>query len=301
MLGEPDVQPRPPLVSPRLAYLAATALDRELLSEGQVCDMLAIDRLDLKDVLEPFEPGEAGSRCRSMPDPTGSPGLVLDTNVCINLLATEAVAALLGALAIPCLVPAPVLAEVTRDPVTRAALPDAGHPLRGHAPLLAVVDLTDREVDLFLDLVGAPAPDALGDGEAAAIAVAVHRGLDIALDDRKARRIIRDRFPQLRTFWTVDLLRAPSVVASARRRARRRPVRQGAAARPHARAQGLTARPRLDTRPPRGIPARMTDPAPPPPSCPACPPSRTATTSSCRTCGACCTTAAAAFPARPRR
>ncbi len=148
-----------------------------------------------------------------MPDPAGSPGLVLDANVCINLLATEAVADLLGALAVPCHVPAQVLGEVTRDPVTRVALPDAGHPLRGHAPALRIAALTADEVDLFLDLVGAPAPDALGDGEAAAIAVAVHRGLDIAVDDRKARRIVRDRFPALRPFWTVDLLRAPRVVA----------------------------------------------------------------------------------------
>lgn len=149
-----------------------------------------------------------------MPDPAGGPGLVLDTNICINLLATEAVADVLSALAVPCLIPAPVLGEVTRDPVTRAALPDFSHPLRRHAPLLTVVDLAGAEVALFLDLVGAPAPDALGDGEAAAIAVAVHRGLDIALDDRKARRIIRDRFPTLRPFWTVDLLRAPSVTAA---------------------------------------------------------------------------------------
>ena len=147
-----------------------------------------------------------------MPDPTGSPGLVLDTNICTNLLATEAVADLLGALAIPALIPAPVLGEVTRDPVTRASLPDTGHPLRLHAPLLTIVGLAAAEIALLLDLVGAPAPNALGDGEAAAIAVAVHRGLDIALDDRKARRIIRDRFPTLRTFWTVDLLRAPSVL-----------------------------------------------------------------------------------------
>ena len=56
-----------------------------------------------------------------MPDPAGSSGLVLDANVCINLLATEAVADCLGGLAIPCFVPGQVLAEVTRDPVTRNA------------------------------------------------------------------------------------------------------------------------------------------------------------------------------------
>ncbi len=59
VLGQPDAQPRPPLVSPRLAYLASTALNRELLSEGQVCDLLAVDRLDLKDALMPFEAGES--------------------------------------------------------------------------------------------------------------------------------------------------------------------------------------------------------------------------------------------------
>ena len=58
ILGDTSAQPRPPLVSPRLAYLASSALDRELLSEGQVCDLLAIDRLDLKDALAPFEVGE---------------------------------------------------------------------------------------------------------------------------------------------------------------------------------------------------------------------------------------------------
>ena len=149
-----------------------------------------------------------------MPDPTGSPGLVLDANACIDVLATGAVADLLGALAASCLISEQVLAEVTRDPVTRGALPDPGHPLREHAPTLSIAALTADEIILFLDLVGMPAPDGLGDGEASAIAVAVHRGLGIALDDRKARRIIRDRFPTLRTFWTVDLLRAPSVVAA---------------------------------------------------------------------------------------
>jgi hypothetical protein len=60
--------------------------------------------------------------------------------------------------------------------------------------------------------VGAPAGDALGDGEAAAIAVAVSRGLDLVIDDRKARRIVRERFDQVRTYWTVDVLRAHRVV-----------------------------------------------------------------------------------------
>lgn len=61
VLGEVSVQPKPPLVPPRLAYLASIALDRELLSEGQLCDLLAIDRRELRDALAPFEAEEVVS------------------------------------------------------------------------------------------------------------------------------------------------------------------------------------------------------------------------------------------------
>lgn len=55
VVNETSTQIKPPVVSPRLAYLAATALERELLSEGQACDLLAIDRLELKEALLPFD------------------------------------------------------------------------------------------------------------------------------------------------------------------------------------------------------------------------------------------------------
>ena len=147
-----------------------------------------------------------------MPDPAGSRGLVFDTNVWINLLATEALDEVLDALAVPCLTPEQVIAETTRHPVTRIALSPDDHPLRGLGSRIEILTLKGAEVRLFLDIVAAPAPDGLGDGEAAVIAAAATRGLDVALDDRKARRIIRERFPPMRAFWTVDLLRAPSVV-----------------------------------------------------------------------------------------
>jgi len=57
-IGEVSVQPKPPLIPPRLAYLASIALDRELLSEGQLCDLLAVDRLELREALKPFEAEE---------------------------------------------------------------------------------------------------------------------------------------------------------------------------------------------------------------------------------------------------
>src|SRR5208337_846312 len=55
VLGEPRKQPKPPLVPTRLAYLAAVALDNEALSEGQLCDLLAVDRAELREALLPFE------------------------------------------------------------------------------------------------------------------------------------------------------------------------------------------------------------------------------------------------------
>lgn len=149
-----------------------------------------------------------------MPDPAESVGLVLDTSVWINLLATEAMEAILGALAVPCYAPEQVVMEVRRHPATGAAFSTESHPLRQMAPGVSILSLEGKELDLFLEIVGAPSGDALGDGEAAAIVVAAWRGLDLIVDDRKARRILRERFSQLRIYWTVDLLRASSVVAA---------------------------------------------------------------------------------------
>ena len=153
-----------------------------------------------------------------MPDPAESVGLVLDTSVLINLLATGAMEAILGALAVPCHAPEQVITEVRRHPATGVVFPADSHPLREMSSMLSILSLERAELDLFLEIVGAPVGDALGDGEAAAIAVAVSRGLDLAIDDRKARRILRERFSQVRIYWTVDLLRAGPVVTVLGRR-----------------------------------------------------------------------------------
>jgi Zn-dependent peptidase ImmA (M78 family)/DNA-binding XRE family transcriptional regulator len=58
VIGEVSVQLKQPLISPRLAYLASIALDRGLLSEGQLCDLLAADRLELREALQPFQAEE---------------------------------------------------------------------------------------------------------------------------------------------------------------------------------------------------------------------------------------------------
>jgi predicted nucleic acid-binding protein len=153
-----------------------------------------------------------------MLDPAACKGLVLDTSVWINLLATEAMDAILGAMAVPCHASEQVVIEVKRHPVSGAVFTDEDHPLRTSAVGITIASLEGGELDLFLEIVGAPAGDALGDGEAASIAVAASRGLDLVIDDRKARRILKARFSQVRTHWTVDLLRARSVVHTLGRR-----------------------------------------------------------------------------------
>ena len=54
VIAEVSVEPKPPLIPTRLAYLAATALDREVLSEGQLCDLLVVERSELREALRPF-------------------------------------------------------------------------------------------------------------------------------------------------------------------------------------------------------------------------------------------------------
>lgn len=148
-----------------------------------------------------------------MLDPGESDGLVLDASVWINLLATDASEAILGALGIPCHAPEQVVSEIKRHPATGVSFPSHDHPLR-HMPGVSILSLEGNELDLFLEIVGAPAGDALGDGEAAAIAIAASRGLDLVIDDKKARRILRERFGQVRTYWTVDLFQSRSVIAT---------------------------------------------------------------------------------------
>lgn len=52
VLGDPQPEEHPPILAPRLANLAAIALERQALSEGQLCDMLALERTELRIVLD---------------------------------------------------------------------------------------------------------------------------------------------------------------------------------------------------------------------------------------------------------
>lgn len=52
VLGDPPPEEQPPIIAPRLANLAAIARERGALTEGQLCDMLALERTELRTVLD---------------------------------------------------------------------------------------------------------------------------------------------------------------------------------------------------------------------------------------------------------
>lgn len=131
---------------------------------------------------------------------------VMDASVVINLLATGCFSKILARTPGRFVIVQHVKDEVKLDPLTRKSRDsildsfiDSGS--------LQVVELGDDEFNTFVDLVGAPAPDDLDDGEAATIAYANHNFACPIIDENKGRRICRERFPALDVFDTVDLLR----------------------------------------------------------------------------------------------
>jgi Zn-dependent peptidase ImmA (M78 family)/transcriptional regulator with XRE-family HTH domain len=56
VLGDPAPEQAPAPIPARLAYLASVALEREILSEGQLCDLLVVDRVALWACLAAFPP-----------------------------------------------------------------------------------------------------------------------------------------------------------------------------------------------------------------------------------------------------
>ena len=133
-----------------------------------------------------------------------NPPLLLDACVTINLVAAGPVHQIARSIGRSCL-------------ITRQAANEVGHlrDMAGGETRVTPVDLTDHvqpgafqiidlasdEIPLFVELAGL-----VDDGEAATIAVAIKRGLPLATDDRKARRLCAERGLALPT-GTVTLIR----------------------------------------------------------------------------------------------
>ena len=64
------------------------------------------------------------------------------------------------------------------------------------------VALDEAELETFLAFASQ-----VDNGEAATCALAIHRGLPLATDDRKARRLLLQQAPPLQLYSTLDLLK----------------------------------------------------------------------------------------------
>lgn len=140
-------------------------------------------------------------------------GLVLDASVIINVLASGAAERILGALSTRLVVADVTSREIVRNPLDPS---DRTNPIDALAAQRVVERLPvgGDALQTFISLVGAPPPDHLGDGESGAIALAKHLDLAVALDDGKARRICRERFPHLQLVASVEVFAHANVSAA---------------------------------------------------------------------------------------
>ena len=130
--------------------------------------------------------------------------VVADASVVINLLETRCFEAILNALPnqmiIPLQVDREILREQYRGPNNATNLEEQIAKKK-----LTVVELRDLGVQHFENLVSGPAKDTLDDGEAATIAIALELNATPLIDERKATRICKVKYPKLVVGCSVDI------------------------------------------------------------------------------------------------
>ncbi len=135
--------------------------------------------------------------------------IVLDTSVAISLVASRIGADVLRALARPACVIDVAIDELAH-PSQRATEVLAALNDWQRDRLIAEVSLKADALEVFEDLVSGTAADTLDDGEAATLAHARAIGAVAVIDEVKARRISRDRYPAIMLASTIDLLLHPA-------------------------------------------------------------------------------------------
>ena len=80
--------------------------------------------------------------------------------------------------------------------------------------LTEIVVLNESELNVFEQLVIGPAGATLDDGESATVAYAVKNKAIAIIDERKAHRICKERFPSLKVGCTMDIFTHPDVQKS---------------------------------------------------------------------------------------
>ena len=137
--------------------------------------------------------------------------LVFDTSVLINLYACSYGKRILAALSNAIIVPNVVAGELEHETSRKNG---ERRFLRGLLTRERVTlgKMTDKENVVFANLVSGSR--SLGDGEAAAIAIAANRQLLPLLDDRKARAVAIHALPGQQPGWSLDLFRHSSVTTA---------------------------------------------------------------------------------------
>lgn len=134
---------------------------------------------------------------------SGTP-IVIDTSVAINLAASGIGGAVLRSIPCQAFVVKNVVDEVAQGALTGGVDLAQLMEWQSHA-LLSQISMDEKSSRVFESLVIGRAAETLDDGEAATIAVAVTNRFMPVVDERKANRICRDRFPNQERATTVDL------------------------------------------------------------------------------------------------
>ncbi len=131
--------------------------------------------------------------------------LLLDASVLLNVNSTGIAKQIFRAVPNKIIVTVAVMTELER-----------GAQLRGYQDAsqlgslisdqtIDLVDLSEKAMGTYYDLIAGPSVDTLDDGEAATVAFANEHPVWAVIDERKALRICRDSFPGVRTASSIDL------------------------------------------------------------------------------------------------
>jgi predicted nucleic acid-binding protein len=142
----------------------------------------------------------------------GTIPLFLDASVVINLVGSNYMEGILGALARPIMVTEIVCAEFKHHPRDGSSSKKVMEALIAQKHI-NVIRMSDSQFDVFLRLTGYPPPDDLGDGEAATLACANEVGYAV-IDDKKALRIAARDFRSQKVYSSLDIICAEPVICN---------------------------------------------------------------------------------------
>lgn len=139
--------------------------------------------------------------------------LVLDSSVIMNLNATGYADRILSSLPMGIYIPKPVIKELERGEASGYTDAFDFRTLEKQG-VIAEIPMNPLSQSEFINLVSGTTTSSLGDGEAATIACAYSDSLWAAIDEKKARRICSERYPDIGLICTVDILAHKSVISN---------------------------------------------------------------------------------------